>query len=103
MLIIVCRFIVYTQARLASHMAMEVLVKFGKRVREERLSRGLSQEGLAELSGLHRTYIGMIERAEKNITLFNIERLANALELPIDQLLRFPNSRRHHGKQRTKR
>jgi len=66
----------------------EILVRFGQRVREERLKQGLSQEQLAELAGVHRTYIGMIERAEKNITLENIEKLAKALNLKPEELLR---------------
>ncbi|MGI8669413.1 MAG: helix-turn-helix domain-containing protein [Aridibacter sp.] len=65
----------------------DVLIKFGNRVRKERLERGLSQEKFAEKAGLHRTYIGMIERAEKNITLLNIEKIAKALEIPIGNLL----------------
>ena len=65
----------------------EILIKFGIRVRELRNSLGLSQEELAENAGLHRTYIGMIERAEKNITLINIEKIANALEVPLKELL----------------
>ena len=50
----------------------EILIKFGNRVRELRLQKGFSQEELAHLANVHRTYIGMIERAEKNITLKNI-------------------------------
>ena len=50
-------------------MKREILIKFGKKVREERARLGLSQEELASRAGVHRTYIGMIERAEKNITL----------------------------------
>lgn len=69
-------------------MESNVLVQFGKRVREERLKKGLSQEGLAELAEVHRTYIGMIERAEKNITLLNIEKIANALSIEIYDLLK---------------
>lgn len=69
-------------------MKTNVLVQFGKRVREERLKKGLSQEGLAELAEVHRTYIGMIERAEKNITLLNIEKIANALSIEIHDLLK---------------
>lgn len=65
-----------------------ILVKFGKQVRKARLKQGLSQEELAEKAGLHRTYIGMIERAEKNITLLNIEKLAKALEISIIDLLK---------------
>lgn len=61
----------------------EVLIKFGEKVRNERLKLGLSQEGLASKAGVHRTYIGMIERAEKNITLENIEKIANALKISI--------------------
>jgi transcriptional regulator with XRE-family HTH domain len=63
-----------------------VLVRFGNRVREERLKRSLSQEKLAEITGLHRTYIGMIERAEKNITLLNIVKIAKGLNLNIKTL-----------------
>ena len=66
---------------------IELLNKFGEKVREERLKRGLSQEELAGKAGVHRTYIGMIERGEKNITLTNINKVANALDLKIDQLL----------------
>ena len=65
-----------------------ILVKFGNRVREKRTALKLSQEELAELAGVHRTYIGMIERAEKNITLSNIERIAKALSVSLHQLLK---------------
>lgn len=68
-------------------MKREVLIKFGKRVREERVKLGLSQEQLASRAGVHRTYIGMIERAEKNITLENIEKISKALSLSPKQLL----------------
>jgi len=67
-------------------MKKEVLVKFGNKVREKRLSLSLSQEELAARAGVHRTYVGMIERAEKNITLTNIEKIAKALKLPIDEM-----------------
>lgn len=63
-----------------------ILKTFGLRIKELRLQKGLSQEKFAELAGLHRTYIGMIERAEKNITLINIEKLANALDVEIKYL-----------------
>lgn len=68
-------------------MKKDVLIKFGKKVREERLKRNLSQEEFADIAGVHRTYIGMIERAEKNITLQNIEKIANALKVNIKELL----------------
>lgn len=63
-----------------------ILNAFGHRVQEIRKERNLSQEQLADLAGVHRTYIGMIERAEKNITLCNIERIAKALKLDIKDL-----------------
>jgi transcriptional regulator with XRE-family HTH domain len=56
-----------------------ILISFGDKVRLKRKDLGLSQEELADKAGLHRTYIGMIERAEKNITLTNIEKIAKAL------------------------
>lgn len=68
-----------------------ILIKFGRNVHLRRKELGISQEKLAEKAGLHRTYIGMIERAEKNITLINIERLANALNMSVSQLLNFRN------------
>lgn len=66
------------------HMDKEpILLAFGQRVQELRKQRNLSQEQLAELAGVHRTYIGMVERAEKNITLYNINRIAKALKVGI--------------------
>lgn len=67
-------------------MKSDVLIKFGKKVREERMRLDLSQEELAAKAGVHRTYIGMIERAEKNITLININKIAIALGLQISDL-----------------
>ncbi len=64
-------------------MKKDILIKFGKKVREERTRLGLSQEELASRASVHRTYIGMIERAEKNITLENIEKIAKALKIKI--------------------
>lgn len=64
----------------------QILVKFGQTVQRLRTERGLSQEKFAELAGVHRTYIGMIERAEKNITLLNINKIANALGVDIKDL-----------------
>lgn len=64
-----------------------ILEAFGQNVRKFRVEQGLSQEQLADRAGLHRTYIGMIERAEKNITLCNIEKIANALSVTIVALL----------------
>lgn len=56
-----------------------ILVQFGQRVKLNRTKRNLSQEQLAALAGVHRTYIGMIERGEKNITLLNIYKISSAL------------------------
>ncbi len=66
----------------------KVLQLFGRKVRMLRKQKGLSQEELAHRADLHRTYIGMIERAEKNITLINIEKVANALEITLEQLFK---------------
>ena len=71
-----------------SIMKREILIKFGKKVRTQRTTLGLSQEELASRAGVHRTYIGMIERAEKNITLENIEKVAKALSLKLSDFFR---------------
>lgn len=60
-----------------------ILKRFGNKVRKERLRIGISQEELAARAGVHRTYIGMVERAEKNITLKNIDKICEALNLSI--------------------
>ncbi|WP_343548007.1 helix-turn-helix transcriptional regulator [Ralstonia sp.] len=60
---------------------------FADNVRRERLALGLSQEELAERAGIHRTYVGMLERAEKNVTIYNIERIAFALKVEPSALL----------------
>ena len=69
-------------------MKKEVLIKFGDKVRSERAKLGLSQEELASRAGVHRTYIGMIERAEKNITLENIEKVAKALYIALSDFFK---------------
>jgi transcriptional regulator with XRE-family HTH domain len=63
-----------------------ILVEFGKKIQQIRKDQNLSQEKLAELADLHRTYIGMIERGEKNITLGNIEKIAKALKVTISDI-----------------
>lgn len=65
---------------------------FGIRVRELRTRAGLSQEALADRAGLHRTYIGSVERGERNITLANIHALAEALAVPVQSLFAQSNS-----------
>lgn len=64
----------------------ELLLKFGQTVQKLRKEQNLSQEKLAELADLHRTYIGMIERGEKNITLLNIYKISQALNITIKEL-----------------
>ena len=70
-------------------MKHEILVSFGRKVQMRRKELKLSQEQLAEEAGLHRTYIGMIERAEKNVTLVNIEKIAKALKISKPELFLF--------------
>jgi len=60
--------------------------QFGERVRELRLARELSQEELASRAGLHRTYLGGIERGERNPALKNIAAIAEALGVPVREL-----------------
>lgn len=72
-------------------MREDIKTFFGNRVRDERQRKGLSQEELAVRAGVHRTYVGMIERAEKNITLVNIEKIASALDLEIYELFQQPD------------
>ena len=61
--------------------------RLAKNLRSLRARDGLSQEALADLVGLHRTYVGSIERCERNVSLDNIERLAEVLKIDISELL----------------
>lgn len=67
-------------------MKNEVLIAFGKRVRELRKANNWTQEKLAEISGLHPNYIGMVERGERNPSLVNIEILAKAFGKKLSEL-----------------
>ena len=67
--------------------------QFGERLRALRESAGLSQEALAERADLHRTYVGAVERGERNIALINIHKLAEALECQPRDLLAESNGR----------
>lgn len=62
---------------------MDICKEFGIRVRNFRVAQGLSLEVLAQKSGLHRTYIGGIERGERNVSLVNIQKIAQALNISI--------------------
>jgi transcriptional regulator with XRE-family HTH domain len=64
-----------------------VLLAFGEAVRRLRTGSGLSQEMLGERAGLHRTYVGSIERGERNVSLVNIHRLAAALGVDVPTLM----------------
>ena len=66
----------------------EILVKFGERVRELRKKQGFSQEGFAHECKMDRTYLGGIERGERNLALINIERIAKALDMTLSQLMK---------------
>ena len=65
----------------------KILRDFGDKIYKLRIKRDWSQEELGERAGLHRTYIGSIERSERNISLLNIERLAGAFQLKVRDLL----------------
>ncbi len=73
-------------------MTHSVLKKIGQNMRAYRIKKGLSQERLADICGLHRTYVGSVERGERNISILNLERIANALNITIKDLLNDNNS-----------
>ena len=77
-----------SQARTSTEPAR---LRFARLLKAERVARGISQEVLAELAGLHRTYVGSVERGERNIAVDNMEALANALNLDISDLLKSPS------------
>ncbi|MBO5755011.1 MAG: helix-turn-helix transcriptional regulator [Clostridia bacterium] len=64
----------------------DIVKALGKRIRNYRTACGLSQEKLAELSGCHPTYIGQVERGEKNATIESIEKIASALHVSLSTL-----------------
>ena len=68
-------------------LAPGLLVRFGEKVRELRQHKGVSQERLAELCGLHRTYVSSVERGERNISLLNIAKLAAALDVSLTDIM----------------
>ena len=90
MLLIVCRHkVIFLLYYFMTHRRffMDICKKFGDRVRELRVAQGLSQEALAQKAGLHRTYIGGIERGERNVSLSNMNKIALALNLPLHKLV----------------
>lgn len=67
---------------------MEIIKIFGTNLRKARLAKGLSQEKFAEKCGLHRTYIGSIERFQRNVSLENVQKIAKALDIEPYKLLK---------------
>lgn len=65
----------------------ERMIAFGRRVREVRKAKGISQERLAEMAGIDRSYMGNIERGEKNVTLKKVYEICDALEVKIQNLV----------------
>lgn len=80
----------------------EINKLFGKKLRLLRMSKGLSQEELGLQSGIHRTYIGQIERAEKNVTIQNVYKLAKTLELDIRELFDFSDIYKENSDKKNK-
>lgn len=66
---------------------MEELLQIGKNIRTLRLSKRLSQEKLGEVAGLHRTFIGAIERGERNISIVTLHKIASALDTSVADLI----------------
>lgn len=66
----------------------DIRIRFGKTVRHRRQKLRVSQEAFADMCGLDRTYVGGIERGERNVALVNIEKIATALRLPVTELFR---------------
>lgn len=69
-------------------MARDIRYSFGQRVRDLRERQGLSQEDLGMKAKIHRTYIGSVERGEQNVSIINIERIARALGVSLQELFR---------------
>jgi transcriptional regulator with XRE-family HTH domain len=66
----------------------DIRIRFGKTVRQRRHKLGVSQEEFADMCGLDRTYIGGIDRGERNVALVNIEKIAKALRITLSELFR---------------
>jgi transcriptional regulator with XRE-family HTH domain len=70
-------------------MENDILTQFGSRVKELRIKNKLTQEQFAQKTGLHKNYIGMVERGERNPSLINIQIIANGLDVTISELMKF--------------
>lgn len=73
------------------------LQRLGRRIRARRLELGMTQQELADSSGLHRTFIGFVERGERNLAILNLRLIATALRTPVEDLLASGSSRRTRG------
>ena len=88
MLLIVCRLKVFiTYIKIVMN-AAQVRTKLGNAIRAKRVPQRLSQEALADKCGLHRTYVGSVERGERNVSIDNIARIAKALGISVAELIR---------------
>jgi transcriptional regulator with XRE-family HTH domain len=67
---------------------MDIRIRFGRALRQKRSKMGVSQEAFADLCGLDRTYVGGIERGERNVALVNLEKISKALDLSLSELFR---------------
>lgn len=70
-------------------MSDNILIIFGNRIKELRKAKKMTQQQFADLSDLHKNYIGMIERGERNPSLINIQNIATAFEMSISDLMKF--------------
>ena len=89
MLIIVCRTLVrgLLLYDFMKKPKSDILKIIAQNIRCTRRYRGISQEELADIAGVHRTYIGMIERSGKNVTVMSLDKIASALDVPVETLL----------------
>ena len=69
-------------------MPQDIRVRFGRMLRQRRQKLGVSQEAFADMCHMDRSYIGGVERGERNVALVNIEKIAKALQIPVAQLFR---------------
>lgn len=85
MLLIECRFI-SSNLLIYSKNHMDILKKLGNNIREQRTKLDLSQEMLANNADIHRTYLGAVERGEKNVSFKNLHKIAKALNVSVSEL-----------------
>jgi transcriptional regulator with XRE-family HTH domain len=78
----------------------EVIIEFGLRIKQLRVNKNISQEKLSFITGFHRTYIGMIERGERNISLNHIAVFAKSFEMTISELLDLKSINSKHSYKR---